>query len=88
MALSRQEVIAALGAVDEELLARIAAMDASMAELVQARAWLDADEALIGEGRSFPSGRVAELINLLAREEEDEDELSPGDRPGPGGEMV
>jgi hypothetical protein len=80
MALSFDEAIAALGRVDQEFLARIAATGASAAELVQARAWLAAEEALIGEGRALPTGRVAELIDLLTPEDEDD---SGHDRAGP-----
>jgi hypothetical protein len=72
MALSFEEAIAAVGPGDQELLARIVATGASAAELVQARAWLAADEALIGEGRALPTGRVAELIDLLTSDDEED----------------
>lgn len=65
MSLTRDEIIAVLGPSDEELLAEIIATGASAADLAEAWAWLNADDALIQEGRAPPTGKVAELIDLL-----------------------
>lgn len=59
------DITAILGPVDDTLIAEINQTGASAGELAQAWAWLNADEALVNEGRSLPSGRVAELIRLL-----------------------
>jgi hypothetical protein len=70
--MTRDDVVAVLGRVDESLLAEIVATNASREELARAWAWLNSDDALIGELRHLPNGKVAELINLLAPPEEDE----------------
>lgn len=59
------DITAILGPVDEALVAQIIQTGASADELAQAWAWLNADEALVNEGRKLPKGRVAELISLL-----------------------
>ena len=74
MALTRDQIIAVLGPVDEAMLAEIARTDATEAELEEAKAWMAADEALANEGRPPPSGRVAELIELLQAADADPDE--------------
>ncbi|WGF90760.1 hypothetical protein [Marinivivus vitaminiproducens] len=65
-----EEITAILGPVDEALIAAIVQTGASAEELAQAWAWVCADDALIGEGRPLPSGRVAELIDLLIAEDD------------------
>lgn len=64
--LTRKDVQSVLGPSDDTMVAEIAATGASLEELEQAWAWVNSDEALINEGRSLPSGRIAELIELLA----------------------
>jgi hypothetical protein len=75
MALSHNEIVATIGPADESLIAEIVAINPSTEELLQAWTWLGADEALINEGRSLPSGKVAQLIELLSPSEDDEDQL-------------
>ena len=70
--MTREEIQAVLGPVDDTLLAEIAATGASAQELSQAWAWLNAEDALVNDGRPLPSGRVAALVELLS-EPEDED---------------
>ncbi len=70
--MTRDDVVAVLGPVDESLLAEIVATNATREELTRAWAWLNSDDALIGELRHLPGGKVAELIDLLAPLEEDE----------------
>jgi hypothetical protein len=65
MALSREQITAVLGPVDEALMAEVVATEATLAELQEANAWLAADEALANQGRPPPSGRVAVLMDLL-----------------------
>jgi len=72
-----QDITAVLGPVDEALIAEISQTGASPEELAEAWAWLNADEALINEGRALPSGRVAELVALLETLEPE-----PGDGAG------
>ncbi|WP_225768981.1 hypothetical protein [Inquilinus sp. Marseille-Q2685] len=78
MTLSAEDVAGILGPVDETLVADVIRTGASREELVQAWAWVSSDEAMIGDGRPLPGGRVAALVELLAPEE---DEPEPGPPP-------
>ena len=70
MPMTSDDVIAILGPSDETLIADIIASGATRAELAEAFAWANNDEALMGEGRRLPTGTVALLIDLLDAEEE------------------
>lgn len=67
-----EDIVAILGPTDEALIADIIRSGASAEELAQAWAWVNADEALINDGRPLPSGRIAELAALLDPQEQDE----------------
>jgi hypothetical protein len=71
--LTRNEVIAVLGPVDDDLLVEIVGTGATQAELLEAYTWLRSDEALVNEGRSLPSGRVGALVEILETSEETEE---------------
>jgi len=71
MPLTREEIVSVLGPTDETLVADILSTGASFADLREAWAWLNGDEALMGEGRPLPGPRVAELIDLLDANEDD-----------------
>lgn len=71
MPMTSDEVIAILGPVDKTLVSEVVATGATQAELAEAFAWANNDEALIGEGRPLPRGRVAELVDLLVSDEEE-----------------
>ncbi|MGV1791076.1 hypothetical protein [Rhizobium sp. A37_96] len=74
MTLTSHDVTAVLGPVDEALLAEIVATGATPTELSEAWAWVNSDEALIGEGRHLPAGTVAALVDLLSADQEDWEE--------------
>ncbi|SDG36050.1 hypothetical protein [Pelagibacterium luteolum] len=65
MALTKLEIERALGPIEPHLAAEIAAIDATVADLVKALAWLQSDEALVNDGDHLPTGAVAELIGIL-----------------------
>ncbi|HVI29879.1 hypothetical protein [Hansschlegelia sp.] len=71
MTMTREDVIGVIGPADDTLVAEIVATDATPQELAEAWAWLNADEALLNEGRPLPTARVAALAELL-RPDEDE----------------
>lgn len=71
--LTREAVSRVLGPVGNTLSAELVATGASAEELQEAHAWLNSDEALINEGRHFPGGRVAELLEILKSHEETPD---------------
>ena len=75
-ALTRKDVTAMLGELDDDVVAEIIATGATLEELAEARAWLANDEPLMNAGRPLPSGRVARLLDIAAaitEEEEEED---------------
>lgn len=72
MSMRRSEVTEILGPVDDTLAADIIATDASREELLQAWTWVNSEEALVGEGHELPRGRVAQLVELLSVQEDDE----------------
>ncbi|MGO9134010.1 MAG: hypothetical protein ACLP8A_08185 [Methylovirgula sp.] len=72
MALTREEVTSVLGPVDEILAAEVLAAGASLAELEQAWAWINSDEALINDYRPMPTGVVAQLIDILSTPDDEQ----------------
>ncbi|CAN7729356.1 MULTISPECIES: hypothetical protein [Neorhizobium] len=74
MTMTSEDVIAVLGPVDRTLVTEVIATGATQAELAEAWAWISNDEALMGEGRHLPIGRVAVLVDLLAADEEEQAE--------------
>jgi len=71
--LTREDVVKVVGPVDEIVIADLIATQATLKELSEAWAWANSDEALINRGRSLPSGRVAQLVEVLAGRDEDEE---------------
>jgi hypothetical protein len=77
--LTRDDVIKAVGEVDDVTIADIIGTGASAEELAEAQAWLVNGDALLKSGKPPPSGRVRELIDILAELEPDEDDAEePG----------
>ena len=72
--LTRGGVVSVMGTVDEIMITDIIDTGATLEELIQAWAWVNSDEALINEGRPLPSGRTAELVDLLTARDEGEEE--------------
>ena len=69
--LMRDEVRALIGRSDDRVVAEILNIGASRAELAEARAWLENDEAMLNAGRPVPSGRIARLVDTLQADDED-----------------
>jgi hypothetical protein len=72
MAITRDEIVSILGAVDDELVAELMGTGASVEELREAWGWLHNDEALMGTGRPLPGTRVGALIEMLEPDEDHE----------------
>jgi len=72
--LTRDDVIKAVGEVDDVTIAEIIGTSATAEELAEAQAWIANDEALINAGRPLPSGRIGELVEILTELEPDEDD--------------
>ena len=73
--LTRDDVVGVLGRVDDVTVAEIIATGASREELAEACAWLANDEPLMNTGRPRASGRVGQLVEILASRQEDEESL-------------
>jgi hypothetical protein len=71
--LTRDDVIKAVGEADDVTIAEIIGTGARAEELVEARAWLANEDALLDAGKPPPSGRVRELIDILAELATNED---------------
>jgi len=76
--LTRDEVIAALGRVDDFTIAEMIGTGASREDLAEACAWLANDEPLMNAGRRLASGRIGRLVEILASKQEDEEALLEG----------
>ena len=74
--LTREDVIAMLGQIDDGVVASIIASGATAEELAEARAWLANDEPSMNAGRPLATGRVAHLVDLISALEEEEEELA------------
>ena len=70
--LTPEEARALAGPVDDLTLAQVIETGATRAEVTEALAWVENDEAMLNEGRPIPSGRVAQLIELLKARDEEE----------------
>ncbi len=76
---TRDDVTRAIGPVDDVTIAEIIGTGATADELAEAQAWIVNDDPLLNDGKPLPSGRVRELIDILAELEPDEDdEKEPG----------
>jgi hypothetical protein len=76
---TRDDVTSVLGRVDDAVIAEIIGTGATTDELAEAKAWIVNDEPLMNDGRPLATGRVRELINLLAElEPDDEDDKEAG----------
>lgn len=70
--LSHQDVTAMLGPLDDVTIAQIIGTGASPHELAQAHAWLTNNEPLMNAGKPLPSGRVGQLVEIVAAIEDEE----------------
>jgi hypothetical protein len=75
---TRKEVAAMLGPLDDVVVAKIIATGATLEELAEAHAWTSNDEALMNIGKPLAGGRVAHLVEIIAavKEEEEEEEAA------------
>jgi len=76
--LTRDDVIKAVGTVDDVTIAQIIGINATADELAEAQAWIINDDPLLNAGRPLATGRVRELVDILAELEPDDDEDGRG----------
>jgi len=79
--LTRDDIIKAAGSVDDVTVAQMIATGATANELSEALAWIANDEPLLNAGRPLATGRVRELVDILAdiepSEEDDDGQAGP-----------
>ena len=83
--LTHDDVVKAIGLVDDVTIAKIIGTNATVDELAEAQAWITNDEPLINEGRPLPGGRVGELVDILAELEPSLDADEEADPPASAG---
>jgi hypothetical protein len=76
--ITRNDVIKAIGDVDDVIIANIIATGATTDELAEALAWMANDEPMMNSGRPLATGRVRELVDILAELEPDDDDDGRG----------
>jgi hypothetical protein len=79
--ITKDDAIKAIGRADDVTIAEIIATGATVDELAEAQAWIANDEPLLNAGRPLATGRVRELIEILAELESDDDDGEPADPP-------
>jgi hypothetical protein len=75
---TRDDVIKAIDAADDVTIAQIIATGATVEELAEAQAWMANDEPMMNSGRPLATGRVRELVDILAELEPEDDEDGQG----------
>jgi hypothetical protein len=76
---TRDDVVKAVGPIDDVTIAEIIGTGATVEELAEAQAWIVNDEPLMNAGKPLPSGRVGELVEILSElEPDDEDDNKAG----------
>jgi hypothetical protein len=72
--ITRDDVTAAIGQVDDVTIAEIIGTGATVEELAEAKAWIANDEPLMNIGKPLATGKVRELVDILSELEPDEDD--------------
>ena len=76
--LTQEDVIKAIGRVDDVTIAQIIGINATVDELAEALAWMANDEPMMNSGRPLATGRARDLVDILAELEPDDDEDGRG----------
>jgi hypothetical protein len=79
--ITRDDVIKAIGSADDVTIAQLIATGATVEELAEAQAWMANDEPMMNSGRPLATGRVRELVDILAELEPDDDDDGRGEAP-------
>jgi hypothetical protein len=76
--LTQEDVIKAIGRIDDVTIAQIIGINATVDELAEALAWMANDEPMMNSGRPLATGRARELVDILAELEPEDDEDGRG----------
>jgi hypothetical protein len=71
---TRDDVIKAVGAIDDVSIAEIIGTGATTDELAEAQAWVVNDDPLLNAGKPLPDGRVRALVDILTELEPNEND--------------
>jgi hypothetical protein len=71
---TRDDITRAVGQADDMVIAEIIGTGATVEELAEAQAWIANDEPLLNAGRRLATGRVRQLVDILAEFEPSEDD--------------
>jgi hypothetical protein len=71
---TRDDITKAFGPVDDVTIAEIIGTGATADELAEAQAWIINDEPLMNAGKPLASGRVRDLVYILAELDPSEDD--------------
>ena len=81
---TRDDVTRMIAGADDVSIAHIIGSEATIDELAEALAWMANDEPMMNSGRRLATGRVRELVDILAElEPDDDDERQAGISAGP-----
>jgi hypothetical protein len=75
-----KDIMAAVGPVDDLVVAEIIGMGATADELAEASAWIANDEAMMNMGQPLAKGRVSRLLEIIAAAKEAEEQEPSRDR--------
>jgi hypothetical protein len=76
--ITRDDVTRTITGADDATIAQIIATGATVDELAEAQAWMANDEPMMNSGRPLATGRVRELVDILAELEPDDDDDGRG----------
>jgi hypothetical protein len=71
---TRDDVTRMIAGADDVSIAQIIGSEATIDELAEALAWMANDEPMMNSGRRLATGRVRELVDILAELELDDDD--------------
>ena len=82
---TRDDITKVVGRADDVTIARIIGTGATVDELAEAQACIANDEPLLNAGKPLATGRVRELVDILAEfgSDEENDETGPTLNTGP-----
>jgi hypothetical protein len=75
---TRDDIAKVVARADDVTIAKIIGTGATVDELAEAQAWIANDEPLLNAGKPLATGRVRELVDILAEFDPDEETDEPG----------
>jgi uncharacterized protein (DUF111 family) len=70
--LTREDMQALIGSADDVALTELLDLGVTRAELLEAIAWVENDDAMLREGRAIPAGRVGQAVEILTARDAEE----------------